>query len=104
MNPRKRDEKRKRELILYMLEHHDVPENLDQEDIYALKRCSDAGYVENLKFSTMASGRIVFDIQSPKITDKGIAFLNPKKDYKFIISSVIAVIELIVIVLQALLS
>ena len=78
MNPRKKDEKRKRELILYMLEHHDVPENLDQEDIYALKRCSDAGY--------------------------GIAFLNPKKDYKFIISSVIAVIELIVIVLQALLS
>ena len=34
MNPRKKDEKRKRELIVYMLEHHDVPENLDQEDIY----------------------------------------------------------------------
>lgn len=101
MNLRRKDDLRKRELMLYMLEHHDLPRNLSDEDRYILKRCKDAGYIENLKIATMASGRVVIDIQSPEITDKGREFLCPKMDYKFVISTTIAVAELAIIIIQA---
>lgn len=102
MNLRRKDEHRKRELMAYMLEHRDLPQNLSDEDRYILKRCNDAGYVENLKIATMASGKVVIDAQTPEITDKGRSFLFPKKDYKFVISSAIAIAELAVIIVQAL--
>ncbi len=102
MNPRRKDDLRKREIMNYILEHCSLPENLSDEDKYILKRCDDAGYIEGLKIATMVSGRIVMDVQVPKITDKGKEFLFPKKDYRFIISTVIAVVELVIIVIQAL--
>ena len=101
MNIRRKDNLRKRELMSHIFEKHDLPESLSEEDMYILKRCNDAGYIEGLRVTTMASGRIVLDAQTLNITDKGREFLSPKKDYKFIISTTIAVIELVVIIIQA---
>lgn len=101
MNPRRKDDLKKREIMKYILEHHSLPESLNDEDKYILKICYDAGYIEGLNIATMASGRIIMDVQSPKVTDKGKEFLFPKRDYKFIISTVIAIVELVVIIVQA---
>lgn len=73
----------------------------DTENL-CLKECVDKGYIIGIYPMVMASGRIVFDIQNPKITHAGYAFLSFRPDRRPAIAIVISVFALLVSLLAAL--
>ena len=72
----------------------------NQEELYALKQCQEQGFLDGVRIATMASGKIVATFEHPKLTFKGMKFLYPYIDWRFIIPSVIAAFEVIVIIIQ----
>ncbi|MBU5627742.1 hypothetical protein KQI82_12560 [Oscillibacter sp. MSJ-2] len=98
-NSRKEMEKNMRHVLSLLDNTAELP-HLSDTERYALKQCQEKGYVEGLRVSTMESGRVVVDYAHPRLTIDGLKFLYPYKDWKFVTPTVIAIIELIVIIIQ----
>ena len=75
--------------------------SMDDHERYALKQCIAEGYIDGVCTETMASGRIVVEFSSPRVTISGLKFLYPYKDWKFVLPTIIAVLELIAIIIQS---
>ncbi|NCB52514.1 MAG: hypothetical protein EOM54_11650 [Clostridia bacterium] len=75
--------------------------NLDVNGMECLNYCvQEAKYIEGVKTTRMASGRIVVDITAPRVTKLGLDYLHPKKDIKFIVASLIALASVICNIIQ----
>lgn len=57
----------------------DLPE-LNQDLMFALDACVQKEYVAGVKTATMASGKIVADISSPRLTPDGLEYLYPNQN------------------------
>lgn len=100
-NARKSFEKETRQLLEYIVLHGDLPKerNLNMQ---ALKECCEMKWISGVVVQTMISGHIVADVcQVVTVTKAGLDYLHPKRDVKFMVSSVIAVVSIIVNLLQA---
>lgn len=98
-NGRKQMERTMRHILGAIDRCGELPKMNDDER-YALKQCRDEGYVDGLEVAVMAGGRVVVEEACPKITLKGLKFLYPYRDWKFILPTTLAVGELAVIIVQ----
>ena len=94
-NERKQFESDMKAILRYIIQNKDLPSDIDKKMV-ALKECCDRGFIFGVVTQTMISGRIVCDIQEKiYVTNDGLNFLFPKKDIKFIISTTIAVLSIL---------
>lgn len=98
-NARKELEKEMRAALRHIAETGELPPLNDPVRV-ALKECQDAGYIEGLRVDVMASGRIKIETAYPRVKHPGMKFAYPYRDWKFILPSVIAALELVVIIIQ----
>lgn len=92
-NPRKIFESDMKRILQTVILEHTLP---DEVNMAALKECCDKQYLSGITTKTMISGRIVADKTNIQITKAGLDYLYGKKDVKFIISTTIAVISVMI--------
>ena len=98
-NARKLFESEMRELLQYVIVNRDIPEE-NKLNMEVLKECCDKGYISGVQTMTMISGRIVAEVcETCVVTKEGLDFLHPKIDVKFIISTSIAAISVLINIL-----
>ena len=66
----------------------------------ALEYCTQNKYADGIVATRMIAGNIVIEIGAPRLNSRGLEFLHPKRDTKFIISTIIAVVAIALNVLQ----
>lgn len=92
--------KRARHLLRMISDNTNISE-LSDEDKEILAECISLGYLNSKYMVQTQDGKHHFELRDNfPITSKGLTFLKPRRDWKFIIPSVIAVIELMVIIIQ----
>lgn len=100
MNNRQKFEKGVKDILKQIMISNEMPE-LDDFGMECLAYCCQEKLIVGVFVDRMAAGNLVAEYSNPKITDAGLNYLYPKKDTKFIVSTSIAVIELVVIIIQA---
>lgn len=94
-------DKRAKQLIGMILNKEDI-NDLPYEDLDIIALCIELGYLNSKYLIKTADGKYHFELsENSTITAEGIRFLSPKRDWQFIIPTVIAVVELVIIIIQA---
>lgn len=98
-NARKLFESEMRKLLQYVIMNRDIPGE-NELNMEVLKECCDRGYLSGVQTMTMISGRIVAEVRETcSVTKEGLDFLHPKIDVKFIISTSIAAVSVLINIL-----
>jgi hypothetical protein len=98
-NARKLFESEMQELLQYVIVNRDIPEE-NKLNMEVLKECCDKGYISGVQTMTMINGRIVAEVcETCTVTKEGLDFLHPKIDVKFIVSTSIATISVLINIL-----
>ena len=65
-----------REILLYVCEHKDMPEDAHEQDkAKIVKECADIGYLEGIRAIKTLDGRVYFAATQPFVTQKGLSFI-----------------------------
>lgn len=79
-----------------------IPDNSDEDTDLVIHECVARGYITGINSLLTESGRYRSIVHTNvQVTKDGLDFLHPKKDWKFIVPTIIAIAELLVIILQA---
>ena len=99
-NPRKLFEAETKKLLKYIILNGNLPAK-EKMDMQVLQECCDNKWISGVVTQTMISGRIIAEVrQTVTVTKSGLDYLYPKWDTKFLISSGIAAISLLLNLLQ----
>ena len=80
-----------REILLYVCEHRDLPEDSHGQDkAKIVKECADTGYLEGIKAIKTLDGYVHFAATQPFVTQKGLAFLYPETSQRSDIDPVVS--------------
>ncbi len=80
-----------REILLYVCEHRDLPEDSHGQDkAKIVKECADTGYLEGIKAIKTLDGCVHFAATQPFVTQKGLAFLYPESSQRNDIDPVVS--------------
>lgn len=80
-----------REILLYVCEHRDLPEDSHKQDkAKIVKECVDTGYLEGIKAIKTLDGYVHFAATQPFVTQKGLAFLYPETSQRSDIDPVVS--------------
>lgn len=94
-------EQETKELLKYIVLHGDLPSS-DTLNMQVLQECCEMQYISGVYTAKMISGRVVAEVQQTVLVTKaGLDYLYPKRDIKFVISTVIAAVSVLVNLLQA---
>lgn len=101
MNQRKQFESNMKTLLRHVIDQHSLPDD-SHLDMLVLSECCSREYLSGVVVQTMISGKIVCDVRNTIwVTKAGLEFLYPRQDWKFIVSSAIALISIVVNIIQA---